>query len=162
AYPKCDVFGRHVVDTFLLAQFYDVGTRELEGFGLKEVAKHFGVEGGDANSNSKGQSPKSRTYLSGRGIQDAYLYDSPTFQSYARDDVRETRAVSDLLSRSYFTQAQIFPYNFQDVIVRGNATKIDSLFLREYLRRGHAIPDFPPARGFEGGYTDIFFTGVAK
>ena len=75
---------------------------------------------------------------------------------------REARAISDLLSRSYFTQAQIFPYNFQDVIVRGNATKIDALFLREYLRRSHAIPDFPVTRGFEGGYTDIFFTGVAK
>ena len=162
AYPKCEVFGRHVVDTFLLAQLYDVGTRELEGFGLKEVARHFGVEGGESISRSKFQNSKSRTYLSGRGIQEAYLYESPTFEAYAREDVRETRAISDLLSRSYFTQAQIFPYNFQEVIVRGNATKIDALFLREYLRRGHAIPDFPVARGFEGGYTDIFFTGVAK
>ncbi len=164
AYPKCEVAGRHVVDTYLLAQFYDVGTRELEGFGLKDVARHFGVEGGGVSVNPKSKipNPKSRTYLSGRGIQEAYLYDSPTFAAYALDDVRETRAISDLLSRSYFTQAQIFPYNFQDVIVRGNATKIDALFLREYLRRAHAIPDFPVTRGFEGGYTDIFFTGVAK
>jgi DNA polymerase I len=164
AYPKCEVFGRHVVDTYLLAQFYDVGTRELEGFGLKDVAKHFGVEGGGAESaKAEVQTPRSaRTYLSGRGIQEAYVNDPKSFASYALDDVRETRAISDLLSRSYFTQAQIFPYNFQDVIVRGNATKIDALFLREYLRRAHAIPEFPVSRGFEGGYTDIFFTGVAK
>jgi DNA polymerase, archaea type len=158
AYPKCEVAGRHVVDTYLLAQFYDVGTRELEGFGLKDVAKHFGVEGGGGSSNPQ----TSRTYLSGRGIQEAYLNDPESFAAYALDDVRETRAISDLLSRSYFTQAQIFPYNFQDVIVRGNATKIDALFLREYLRRQHAIPDFPVTRGFEGGYTDIFVTGVAR
>ena len=165
AYPKCEIFGRHVVDTYLLAQFYDVGTRELEGFGLKDVAKHFGIEGGgpSANPKSKIQNPKSdRTYLYGRGIQEAYVNNPASFAAYALDDVRETRALSDLLSRSYFTQAQIFPYNFQDVIVRGNATKIDSLFLREYLRREHSIPDFPVTRGFEGGYTDIFFTGVAK
>ena len=53
AYPKCEVAGRHVVDTYLLAQFYDVGTRELEGFGLKDVARHFGVEGGGPSSNLK-------------------------------------------------------------------------------------------------------------
>ena len=66
------------------------------------------------------------------------------------------------MSRSYFTQAQIFPYNYQDVIMRGNATKIDALFLREYLRRRHSIPELPNARPFEGGYTDIFATGVIE
>src|SRR5207302_361781 len=75
---------------------------------------------------------------------------------------RETRAVADLLSPSYFIQAQIFPYNYQDVIVRGNATRINALFLREYSRQRHSIPEMPMVRGFEGGYTDIFFTGVAR
>ncbi len=58
-------------------------------------------------------------------------------------NVRETRALAAVLSRSYFIQAGIFPYNFQDVVIRGNATKIDALFVREYLRRGHSLPDFP-------------------
>ena len=61
--------------------------------------------------------------------------------------MRETRAVADLLSPSYFIQAQIFPYNYQDVIVRGNATRINALFLREYLRQRHSIPEMPMARG---------------
>src|SRR6266705_1367646 len=60
-----------------------------------------------------------------------------------------------------FLLAQIFPYNYQDVIVRGNATRINALFLREYFRQRHSIPELPMARAFEGGYTDIFFTGVA-
>jgi DNA polymerase I len=76
--------------------------------------------------------------------------------------VRETRALSDLLSPSYFIQAQIFPYNYQDVIVRGNATRINALFLREYFRQRHSIAELPMVRAFEGGYTDIFFTGVAR
>jgi DNA polymerase elongation subunit (family B) len=70
--------------------------------------------------------------------------------------------LSDLLSPSYFIQAQIFPYNYQDVIVRGNATRINALFLREYFRQRHSIPELPMPRAFEGGYTDIFFTGVAR
>src|ERR1700682_4691187 len=41
-YPKFAVDGRHFVDTFLLAQFYDVGMRTLSGFDRLDVAKHFG------------------------------------------------------------------------------------------------------------------------
>src|SRR4029077_11412963 len=42
-YPKFTTRGRHIVDTWLLAQYYDVGSREVESFGLKRVARHFGV-----------------------------------------------------------------------------------------------------------------------
>ena len=84
------------------------------------------------------------------------------FRTYALQNVREARSLAAILSRSYFVQAQIFPYNYQDVIIRGNATKIDALFLREYLRRRHSIPDLPEVRPFEGGYTDIFHTGVIE
>src|SRR5581483_5259120 len=41
-YPKFAVDGRHFVDTFLLAQFYDVGMRTLAGFERADVAGHFG------------------------------------------------------------------------------------------------------------------------
>jgi DNA polymerase elongation subunit (family B) len=127
-YTRFGAPGRHLVDTYLLAQYYDVGTRELEGFSLAEVASHFGVA-----ENSR----------------------EPLAQA------RQIRSLAAALSASYFVQAQIFPYNYQDVIVRGNATKIDALFLREYFRHGHSLPETPESRSFEGGYTDIFFTGVA-
>src|ERR1700736_615873 len=41
-YPKFTIDGRHFVDTFLLAQFYDVGLRTLTGFERIDVARHFG------------------------------------------------------------------------------------------------------------------------
>lgn len=131
-YPKYEIHGRHVVDTYLLAQFYDIGTRELESFELDDVARHFG------------------------------LPPPPPDTSRALGDLRATRALSDLLSRSYFFQAQIFPYNYQETIVRGNATRINALFLREYLRRGHSLPALPEAKAFEGGYADVFVTGVER
>jgi len=149
-YPKYEIFGRHVVDTFLLVQAYDVSSRELESFSLKEVARHFGVA-----------SPK-RTYLAADEIAATFRSDRERVKAYALDDVRETRAVADLLSQSYFIQAQIFPFAYQDVVVRGNATKIDSLFLREYLARRQSVPQPDAARPYAGGYTDIFFTGVAR
>src|SRR5881296_804425 len=150
-YPKFTIDGRHLVDTFLLAQFYDVGMRTLSGFERSDVAQHFGLTSADEIST-----------LTGKELKRAYLENSETFRRRALCGVRETRALSDLLSPSYFIQAQIFPYNYQDVIVRGNATRINSLFLREYFRQRHSIPELPMPRAFEGGYTDIFFTGVAR
>src|SRR5436189_3619881 len=150
-YPKFTIDGRHFVDTFLLAQFYDVGMRSLAGFERTDVARHFDLCDSEQVSG-----------LTGKELERAYLSDSDMFQRRALCGVRETRALSDLLSPSYFIQAQIFPYNYQDVIVRGNATRINALFLREYFRQRHSIPELPMVRGFEGGYTDIFFTGVAR
>jgi len=150
-YPKFTIEGRHFVDTFLLAQFYDVGMRSLSGFERSDVAQHFGL----ANALEVSQ-------LSGKELQRAWQDDPKRYRERALCAVRETRAVADLLSPSYFIQAQIFPYNYQDVIVRGNATRINALFLREYFRQRHGIPEMPMVRGFEGGYTDIFFTGVAR
>src|SRR5882762_7124929 len=149
-YPKFTIDGRHFVDTFLLAQFYDVGMRSLAGFERSDVARHFDLCDSEQIS-----------VLTGKELQRAYLESSEAFRQRALCGVRETRALSELLSASYFIQAQIFPYNYQDVIVRGNATRINALFLREYFRQRHSIPELPMVRAFEGGYTDIFFTGVA-
>src|SRR6195256_2322298 len=150
-YPKFTVEGRHFVDTFLLAQFYDVGMRTLAGFERVDVARHFGF-----------CDSKELSSLTGKELQRAYIENDERFRNRALCAVRETRAVAELLSPSYFIQAQIFPYNYQDVIVRGNATRINALFLREYYRQRHSIPEMPMVRGFEGGYTAIFFTGVAR
>ncbi len=150
-YPKFTVGGRHFVDTFLLAQFYDVGMRSLAGFERTDVARHFDLCDSEEISA-----------LTGKELQRAYIDSSEEFRRRTLCGVRETRVLSDLLSPSYFIQAQIFPYNYQDVIVRGNATRINALFLREYFRQRHSIPELPMARAFEGGYTDIFFTGVAR
>ena len=149
-FTRMDIFGRHVVDTMFLLQYYDVTARELESYGLKSAALHFGLTDED------------RTYVDGDKIQWTYEHDPDALKRYNLDDVRETLALSELLGYPFFLQAQIFPYSYQNIFVRGNATKINALFLREYLRRRASIPQ-PMARGdFEGGYTDVFVEGVVK
>src|SRR4029077_7717931 len=143
-YPKFQLDGRHFVDTFLLAQFYDVGVRSLTGFERADVARHFGFCDSEEISG-----------LTGKELYRTYIDNDERFRKRALCGVRETKAMSDLLSPSYFIQAQIFPYNYQDVIVRGNATRINALFLREYFRQKHSIPELPMPQTFEGGYTDI-------
>jgi DNA polymerase elongation subunit (family B) len=148
-YRKYEIFGRHIIDTWILAQHYDVSARELEGYGLKEIARHFGVAGPD------------RTYIPGDKTSWYFDHDPDTLFRYALDDVRETRALSELLSPSYFVEAQIFPYSYQNVALRGNATKIDALFLREYLFRRHSVPRPQEGREVTGGYTEVEYQGVA-
>ncbi|MBI3015062.1 MAG: DNA polymerase II [Candidatus Tectomicrobia bacterium] len=149
-YPRYGIYGRHVVDTWILAQYYDIATRELESFGLKDVAVQLGVAG------------PQRVYVEGDRTSWYFDHEPETLLKYALDDVREVRDISALLSPSYFLQAQIFPYSFQNVVVRGNAAKIDALFLREYLRQGYSIPKLKGGTEVAGGYTDIFWTGVVK
>ena len=141
---RFSVYGRHILDTWILAQFYDVGSRDLEGFDLKSVAVHFGISWENPLPT---QSGATHSKLNTCDIL---------------EDVRQIRAISDLLSRSYFIQSQIFPLTLQEVVLRGNATRIDALFLREYLRCQHSIPQFPEPEPFEGGYTDVFVTGILK
>ena len=150
-YPKWEIYGRHIVDTWFLTQYYDIVHRDLGSYGLKEVAKHFNIAG------------KDRVYIDGSKIAWTYDHNPELLKEYNLDDVRETRALSGILSESYFIQAQVFPYSFQNVIIRGNATKINSLFLREYLKRGYSIPKLPSeTREIEGGYSDIFKEGVIE
>lgn len=148
-YPRWDVYGRHIIDTYFLVQLYDVGGRNLESHGLKSVAHHFGIAASD------------RTYLEGADISAAFQNDPERLYRYNRDDARETLSLFRLLGFPWFLQSRIFPYSFQNCVIRGNATRINSLFLREYLHQGHAIPArTSTVAPFEGGYTESSFSGV--
>ena len=149
-YRKYEIHGRHIIDTWILAQHYDVATRELESFGLKDIARHFGI------------ASAARTYVPGDKTSWYFDHDPDTLFRYALDDVRETRAISELLSPSYFVEAQIFPFSFQNIPLRGNATKIDALFLREYLYRRHSVPYPDEVGNVIGGFTNMEYQGTAK
>ena len=150
AYTRFAIFGRHIVDTLFLTHSYDVSHRSLEGYGLKEVARHFGL------------ARPGREYIEGALISDEFRKDPERVMRYAGDDVVETEGLSRLLSQSAFVQAQMIPFSSQNVCVRGNVAKIDALILREYLRLDRALPLPDQARPFSGGYTDMFMTGVVR
>ena len=147
-YTRYDIYGRHVADTFHLLLFYDAIHRTLESYNLKYAAKHFGVAAPD------------RTYIDGADISKAWENDRETLLKYALDDVRETRALSAILSPSYFYQTQLVPISYQNCIVRGNATRIDALFTAEYLKAGHALPSPERGRPFSGALTRALDSGV--
>jgi DNA polymerase elongation subunit (family B) len=147
-YTRYDIYGRHIIDTYFLAQFYDITYRELEDYGLKSIAKHFGV------------ASKNRTYIEGCEISSMFYKDREHLKKYALDDVRETRAIAEILSPSYFYQTQLIPCSYQNCTVRGNATRIDSMLVAAYLEKEQSIPVPEPSRSFSGALTEAFMSGV--
>jgi DNA polymerase, archaea type len=147
---RCDIPGRAVVDTFLLVQLFDISTRELTSYGLKEVARYFGITNGAGD----------RTYIEGRRIQQAFYEDRPRFRAYLEDDLRETHGLADQLLPTYFEQTRTFPTLLQDATLRGATSKIDLLFLEEYYHARQACPEPAEIPAFEGGYTRSFQEGV--
>jgi DNA polymerase elongation subunit (family B) len=150
-FPRWDVYGRHIIDTYFLVQLYDIGLRSLESHGLKQVARYFGI------------AAETRVYLPGDSISATFQTDPEQLYRYNLDDVRETLALFRLLAYPWFLQTRIFPYSFQNCPLRGNATRINALFLREYLYRGHAIPARTAETApFEGGYTELAREGICS
>lgn len=150
-YPRCDLPGRAVIDTFLLTQVYDATARELMSYGLKEVARFLGVtpeDGGD------------RTYIEGSKIQEAFLDDRERFLKYLEDDLRETEGVADRLLPTYFEQTKTFPTTLQEACLRGTASKVDLVFQEKYFHLKAACPMPGEPRPFEGAYTAGFKEGV--
>lgn len=149
-YSRYEAFGRHIVDTMHLVQLYDVGARDLESYGLKSAARHFGIAAPD------------RTYVDGKDISRIYREDPARLRDYNLDDVAETESLSRLLSPSHFYQAQIIPVTYQNCVVRGNATRIDALMTSAYLLADHALPGAQAPRQYQGGLTESFKTGIFR
>ena len=152
-FPRCDLPGRAVVDTYLLVQLYDITTRELTSYGLKEVAVYFGITDEDSAE---------RTYIAGHRIQEVFASDRARFCAYLGDDLRETEGLADQLLPTYFEQVRTFPTLLQEATLRGATSKIDLLFLEEYYHARQACPIPSDVQPFEGGYTRSFQEGVFK
>jgi len=147
-YPAVDIAGRHVIDTYFQVMSFDVFSRDLPDYSLKTAARYFGL------------APEGRTYIEGTDIDRAWREDRETLLDYALDDVVETRRLAGHLSGSTFYLAQMLPMTYGSSARRGPAAKIESLFVREYLRRRHALPRSEWGSQSMGGYTDIFLSGV--
>ena len=147
-YTAAEIPGRHIIDTLLLVQSFDAVKRNMESYGLKYAAQYFSL------------AAPGRTYVPGEKISSTWDNDPATLAAYAMDDVRETAALSAHLSGSAFYLTTMLPFGYGTVARMGAAAKIESLLVREYLRRKHALPRPREGTQTTGGYTDIFLTGV--
>src|SRR6185312_6994826 len=108
-FRRYEIAGRHVIDTWLLAQLHDVGARDLPSFGLKDIARHLGVAAAD------------RTYIDASAIARELAEAPERLMAYAADDAVETLGIGAILAPPYFVQAQLLPFDYQAAALRGAA-----------------------------------------
>ncbi|MGM0705157.1 MAG: DNA polymerase domain-containing protein [Bacteroidota bacterium] len=147
-FPAMDIAGRHVIDAYFQVMAFDVFKRDLPDYSLKTAARYFGF------------APEDRTYIAGEDLTEAWHTDRERLLDYALDDVIETGRLARHLSGSTFYLTQMLPMTYGRAARRGPAAKIESLFVREYLRQRYALPQSNWGSQSMGGYTDIFRTGV--
>src|SRR5262249_5715229 len=71
AFRRYEVAGRHIIDTWMLAQLHDVGARDLPSFGLKDIARHLGV------------AAPNRTYVDASNVARQLAEDADQLMAYA-------------------------------------------------------------------------------
>jgi DNA polymerase I len=147
-YPRADIAGRSLVDTWFLAQYYDIVKRDLVRYDAAYLARYL---------DSTCQVPDD---LPVWNAEQVWSTKPELLIADLRYELTAAAVICQTLSGSYFAQAQMLPLSFQDCVVRGNGVKINNLLMREYLRRSESIPEPAEARTFIGGYTDLRQTGL--
>lgn len=147
-YPRADIAGRSLIDTWFLAQYYDIVKRDLVRYDAAYVARYL-----DATCQVPDDLPV-------WNVEQVWTTKPELLIADLRYELTATAVIFQTLAGSYFAQAQMLPLSFQDCVVRGNGVKINSLLMREYLRRNESIPEPAEARTFIGGYTDLRRTGL--
>src|SRR5258707_2772704 len=153
---RYSVAGRELIDTLDAVRRYDFVVRDLPSYGLKDVARYFGIATPD------------RVYLEGATIFETYQRDPDLGRRYALDDVQEVDGLSRRLLGASFALASMAPRRYERLASAGPAMGIlEPMLVRAYLRAGVALPqpgaDQDPAQGpHEGGAVYLFATGVAE
>jgi DNA polymerase I len=142
------VHGRHLMDTYLSVQRFDIGRGDLESYGLKEATQQLGIAAPD------------RIYLEREQIPDLWRTDPETVRRYCLQDVHETRRLADLTLPTEFYQCQMLPDTLQNLATIGTGEKANLMFLRAYLAEGHAVPAPQASREYPGGYTEVRQVGL--
>jgi DNA polymerase elongation subunit (family B) len=144
--------GRELIDTMDAVRRADRASRELPGYGLKALARHFGIMGPE------------RELIPGAEIYRTYMTDPARVRRYAKADVEEVAALARILGGASFALARMVPRRYERVADAGAATGIiDPLLVRAYVRAGAALPAHEPGDGtmHSGAALHLFATGVA-
>lgn len=128
-YHKPKIYGREIIDTYLLAMKYDV-QRKYTSYGLKNIIKEEGLE------------QKNRVFYDAAKIRDNYKnpVEWQKIKDYCQYDADDALALFDLMAPSYFYFTQCIPKSFQSIIESSTGGPLNSLLIRSYLQNGHSLP----------------------
>lgn len=138
-YHKCNVYGRHMIDTFFLAIKADIA-RKYENYKLKYIIDYEGLE------------KEGRVFYDASTIAKNYTIpeEFKKIKEYAEFDGDDALSLYDLFIPSQFYACQSIPKNFQGFLESASGSQINHLLLRSYIQIGHSIPKASDAVDFEG------------
>jgi DNA polymerase elongation subunit (family B) len=145
--------GRECIDTLDAVRRYDFAVRELPSYGLKAVARHFGI------------APPNRELVPGDQIYSTWRRDPERVRRYATADVVEVAALARMLGGAAYALAQLAPRRYERLADAGAATGvIDPMLVRTYVRAGQALPAHESGDGtvHSGAALHLFACGVAE
>ena len=144
------LYGRHLVDTYLVVQRFDWTKGALSSYGLKECARHFGI------------AAENRIELPREDMNSLYRNDRDRVVLYAKQDVIETKRLAEIITPVEFYQTQMTPDNYGNVVIMGAGEKINSIMIRAYFAKRHAVPVTQVSQEYLGGYTEVCLQGLQK
>jgi DNA polymerase, archaea type len=153
---RFSVVGRELIDTLDAVRRHDFVVRDIPSYGLKEVAKYFGL------------ASEKRVYIEGSDIFATYQKDPELVRRYALDDVVEVDGLSRRLLGAPFALASMAPRRYERLASAGPAMGVlEPILVRSYLRMGAALPYQAASRSaedglHEGGAVHLFESGIAE
>lgn len=128
-YKNVSIYGREIVDCWLLAVSFDV-SKSIESYALKPMIKQLGFE------------KQGRQYYDAGSIRNNYK--NPTewekIKKYAEEDAEDALKLWDYMGSSYFYSANNIPRPFTELMLSATGAKINSMLLRAYIQDGHSVP----------------------
>lgn len=141
-YKAISVYGREIVDTFLLANKMDV-SKKYQSYSLKPLIKEMGLE------------KEGRQYYDAQNIRKDYLDldKMKLIKQYAIEDAEDPIKLWDHFGGPQFYWAQNVPKPFTELLLGATGSQINSMLLRSYIQEKHGVPKADPIEHFDGAIT---------
>ena len=138
-YKNVSVYGREIVDTFLLAHSFDV-SKKYETYALKPLIKQLGFE------------KEGRQYYDAASIRNNYMEPEEMLKikQYAIDDAEDAVKIWDYMGPLFFNMGPMIPKRFSQILLTASGSKINSMMVRAYLQDKHSLPKATPVEKFKG------------
>ena len=173
-YHEAKIFGRQIIDTWMLSIRYDFA-RKYESYGLKQIIAQEGLEkkgrtkwdfskimpGQIWDQMMNGNFPEDQQYATMQWID---------FKKYCIEDSDDSLHLYDLMIAQYFYYMQSLPMPFQTMSLTATGRQINGFLCRSYLQDGHSIPKPSEKEEYQGAisfgnpgvYSHVYKVDVAS
>ena len=150
-YRKPVCFGRHFIDTRLMAIDYDRVSQKYPNYKLKDLAKHEKV------------AVESRVYYDASLIRKNYMIpeEMEKIKIYAENDADEALDLYYIFCQTKFLMTPYLPKGFQNICLSATGSLCNSLMVRAYMQLNYSISEPSEKESFEGAIS-IGNTGIYK